>query len=347
MKFVKTFKYIFCFIFIPFLQHAQTGGYNSFTLLDIPFSARSVALGTDFITVKDKDLSLVVNNPSLLNEKMNKTISISQSLLAVSINTGMFNYAFKTKFGLFAPSVRYVSYGTFTRTNEYGIDEGKFHPFEAIIGSAYSRQLNPRISVGANLNLLFSQLETYNSWGMSFDLAGTYQSKDSLFTATALVKNIGYQFKNYNGKEKDPLPTDFQLGVSYKIKHAPFRFSILAHHLNKWDLTYRDPNLKETKDPLTGEVIPVKYASWGEKLARHFTYQIEIVFPKALQIYFAFDYHRRQEMKMASRPGLSGFSTGINLNFKKFTITYGFAYYARSGMQNMLSLSSNISSWRK
>ena len=347
MNIVKFYLYLMTLVFLPRIFYAQIGGKTTFPMLDMGFSARSIALGTDFISVKDQDVTMALNNPSLLNEKMLHQGSVNQSFSAGGISYGMVNYAFKTKIGLFAPAVRYLNYGTFQRTNNNGTEEGKFNPFDAIIGTSYSRMLNPRISVGANLNVIFSQLEIYNAFGISLDLASAYQSKDSNLLVTVIAKNAGFQFKDYYTKSKQSLPIEFQMAISYKIKHAPFRFSLLAHHLNQWDITYRDPNLKPTKDPLTGEIVSVKYAGWGEKLARHFTYQVEVLISKNITFNLAFDYHRRQEMKLVERPGISGFSTGLNLNFKKISFAYGFAYYSRAGFNNTLTLRSNLSTWRK
>jgi len=137
------------------------------------------------------------------------------------------------------------------------------------------------------------------------------------------------------------------MAFSYKLNHAPFRFSLLAHHLNKWDITYNDPNLKPTIDQLTGDTIPVKYAGFGEKLARHFTYQVEILISKNIHLRGGFDYHRRQEMKLEERPGMAGFTMGLGLYFKKISIDYGFSIYSRAGFNNMLTLSTNLSHWRK
>ena len=335
------------FLCITLSVVAQTGGTSSFPLLDLTFNARAAGLGNDFITAKDKDINLGVANPSLYNESMHNHLSINQALMVGGINYGQVAYGYKLKKGVLGSSIRYVNYGEFTRTDITGTAIGVFNPFECIIGAGYGQQLNPRISVGANLNLIYSQLENYNSFGASIDLAGTYTTKTENLLVTALVKNAGVQFDSYYGETKSPLPTDFQIGTSYKLSHAPFRFSILAHHLNKWDLTYNDPNLKPEIDALTGDTIPVKVAGFGEKLARHFSYSMEILVSKNIHLRTGFDYQRRQELKLETRPGISGFTFGVGLYFKKFSLDYGFSIFSRAGFNNMLTLSTNLSKWRK
>ena len=342
-------KFIFSFFFLllGFSSVSQTGGTTSFALLDLTFNARAAGLGNDFISAKDQDINLGVANPSLYNDKMHNTLSVNQALLSGGINYGQVVYGKKLKVGFLGTSIRYVNYGEFRRTDINGVDQGAFNPFECIIGAGYGKQLNPRISVGTNVNLIYSQLESYSAFGAALDLAGTYTNKNENFLITAMVKNAGIQFKSYYNKQKSPLPAEFQIAGSYKLSHAPFRFSILAHHLNKWNITYVDPNLKPTVDALTGDSIPVKYAGFGEKLARHFTYSVEILASKNIHLRFGFDYQKRQEMKLETRPGIAGLTFGLGFYFKKISIDYGFSVYSRAGFNNMLTLSTNLSRWKK
>lgn len=336
--------------FVCFLSlnlNAQSGGTKTFAFLDLTYNARAAGLGNDFISVKDQDINLGMANPALLNQKMIGQLSVNQAFMAGGVNYGMAAFGFKLKDGVLGTSVRYVNYGEFIRREINGTEAGSFNPFECIISGSYGKQLNPRISVGAGLNLIASQLESYNAFGITADLGGVYTNESENLLVTAFVKNAGIQLKNYTTKEKDELPVEFQMAVSYKLSHAPFRFSLFAHHLNIWDITYNDPTLQPTIDALTGDTIPVKYAGFGEKIARHFTYQAEILISKNLHLRTGFDYHRRQEMKLTDRPGLSGFTFGIGMYFKKFSLDYGFAITSRAGFNNMLTFSTNLGLWRK
>ncbi len=342
------FSVLIICIFFALNLEAQTGGNTTFALLDLPFSARAAALGTDFISVKDQDLNLAIANPSLYNAKMHQQLGFNQAFLASGINYGMVNYARKFKNNLAGgASIRYVNYGKQERRDENGTSLGEFSPAEFIVGAGLGKQLNPQISVGANVNFIYSQLESYNAFGASVDLAGTYELESANLLVTALVKNAGYQFKSYTSNNRGSLPTEFQLAVAHKLKHAPFRFTLLMHHLNQWDLTYVDPNLKPTVDPLTGDTVAVKLPGFGKKLAHHFTYQAEILISKNVHVRAAFDYHRRQEMRVATRPGLAGFSFGLGMYFKRFSLDYGLAIFSVAGYNNMLTLTTNLDKWRK
>jgi hypothetical protein len=328
---------------------AQTGGNSYFPFLNLDYNARSAGLGGDFITVKDKDINLGVLTPSLLNPGMDNTIGFNQALLAGGINYGMLSYGMDlNKLGTIGTYIKYVNYGKFQRTAVNGTDEGTFSPFEMVIGGALGKQLNPRISIGGSVNFIYSQLETYNAFGAYIDMAGTYQNKDENLVVTVRAKNAGVAFNRYvKDGNRAPLPAELQAGISYKLEHAPFRFSILAHNLNRWDLTYLDPTLGPTIDPLTGDTNFVKTPGFLEKFGRHFTYQVELLISKNIHFRTAFDYHRRKEMQLISRPGAAGLSFGLGLYFKKFSLDYGFAIYSRAGFHNVITLSTNLSEWRK
>lgn len=337
------------FLLVSLSLFAQIGGNNSFQSLNLAFNARSAALGNDFITVKDRDQNLGVQNPSLYNSKMNKAFGFNHAVLASGINYGMLNYvrSLDTNRTL-AFNFRYVNYGNMDRLDEAGTNIGKFYAGDFIIGSGYAKQLNPYMSIGLNLNLIYSQLESFSSFGMVGDFGTSYQFKKSATFVTAVAKNIGYQIKPYiKGTERSMPGTEIQLGISHKLKHAPFRFSLLAHHLNKFDITYNDPNLKPEIDPLTGDTVQVKRAGFAEKLFRHFTYQVEILLGKNLHIRSAFDYHRRQELKISERPGLAGFSFGIGMYFKRFNLDYGLIVFSNAGFANLLTINIKLDKLKK
>lgn len=341
-------------IFISFIIYfswyqAQIGGNNSFQNLNLAYNARSAGLGNDFISIKDQDQNLGLQNPSLYNSKMNKKFGFNHAILAGGINYGMLNYARSIDTNrTYCVHLRYLNSGKMDRLDEAGNELGKFNAGDFILGVGYAKQINPLMSIGANVNVLYSQLESFSSFGISADFAANYQFQKSGTFITVVAKNVGYQLKSYvKDTKKVSTPTEIQLAISHKLKHAPFRISILAHHLNQFDLTYNDPNLKPEIDPLSGDTIPVKSAGIGEKIFRHFTYQVEILLGKNLHIRSAFDYHRRQELKVAERAGIAGFSFGVGMYFKRFSLDYGIIAYSAAGYANFVTINLHLDKFKK
>jgi hypothetical protein len=322
---------------------AQIGGNQTFQFLNLPYNARSAALGNDFITVRDQDLNLGVQNPSLYNSKMDKKFGFNQAILASGINYGMLNYARSIDtIHTISANIRYVNYGNMDRMNEAGVNIGSFNAADFIIGVGASKSLNKQMSIGTNVNLIYSQLDNVSSFGIGVDFAAAYQFDNELTFLTVVAKNVGYQLKSYQKGNRYQLPTEAQIGISHKLKHAPFRFSILFHQLNKFDLTYNDLKKKREIDPLTGDTLPLKRASFIEKTFRHLTYQVEILLGKNLHLRAAFDYHRRQELKVTERPGIAGFSFGVGMYFKRFSLDYGLIAFSAAGYSNLLTLNLNL-----
>ena len=335
-------------LFVSFYTFGQSNsGVHGFQFLNSFYTARNIGTGNNLISVFDADITLAAENPALLSDKMDKSIAVNQSLMPTGVNFGSFQYAFRSKVGIFSPIVKYVNFGQFTAMDEAGVAQGQFGALDYSLGMNYSRKFNPVLSLGVGVQLFGSNLERYFALGFSSTFAATYRHKNELFSAAILVKGIGFTFKEYTTAQKTPLPIDVQASLTYKLKHAPFRFSILAKQLNKWDIVYQDPNAKPTYDALTGDTIPVEIPGFGEKLAHHFSLQVELLASKTLHFRTGFDFHRQQQLSVYNRPGLAGFSFGVGLNFKKIRFDYGFLIYSKAGQNHAVGLSTNLSDWKR
>ena len=344
MRFLLLFSIIF-----SNLIFAQIGGNTSFNNLNRVYNARSLALGSYFISQKDRDPSLSINNPALLNSEIIKKFAFNHLFQTGGIQNGMIVYTRNApKINCIQNiSMRYVDYGNNIETNEFGEKIGSFTPLDFIISTGIGKSINQHLSFGTQINLLYSQYTNLNSIGLSIDLGAHYILKDTTQAFSLILKNAGYQLKGFTKERTSELPTEIQLAYTHKLKHAPFRFNYLIHHLNKWDLSYYDPNKKGTIDPLTCYSVLPKKANLIQKTALHITQQIELLLGKNIHLRFAFDYFKRYQMAITNRPGISGFSFGLGMYFKRFSIDYGFSAYSSAGNLNGISFTSSIDQWRK
>ncbi len=335
-------------IFMTISLHAQIGGEGTFTSLNLPYSARHVGLGGNAINAMDDDLSIGLHAPSLLNVNSHKRAVFSHSILASGINYGQFGYAQKIGDNKFwSTSFRYASYGKMDYTLPTGEIAGDFYAGDMIASAGYGHHVNEVVSVGANLNFAFSTLETYQAFGMTLDFSGTLNFADKNTVVTALIRNAGMQFSGYVNKNRERISPNPMIAISHKLEHAPFRLTLLAQHLNRWDITYVDPNEQPYKDPFTNELIEPKRANFLGKTMHHLVFQVEALFGKHFHIRAAFDYRQREEMKITNRAGMSGFSLGFGVMLKKFQFQYGFNAISAAGFNNMFTLSTNINEWKK
>jgi hypothetical protein len=225
-----------------------------------------------------------------------------------------------------------------------------FHAAEYAFNLIYSRKIDSLIHVGLNLKPIYSNLETYSSFAIAIDAGITYHNPDKLFTASIVVRNLGTQLSTYYPKgEYEKLPLDISIGISQGLKHAPFKFYIIADHLEKFDLTYTTKEEEEKKlNAFTGdENKENKFDETMDKVMRHFIFGTEFNITRNLMLRFGYHYRRRQEMKVASRPGTVGFSWGLGIKISKFHISYGRSAFHLYGSPNYFSLSMNLSEFNK
>ncbi|MFM7683891.1 MAG: type IX secretion system protein PorQ [Bacteroidota bacterium] len=322
-------------------------GTNGFQYLNGFYVARNIGTGNNLISVVDNDLVLSSENPALLQKSMANQLALNQTILPTGVNFGSVQYAFNTKFGIFSPLIKYANYGSFEATDIGGNSLGNFGALDYSVGMLYSKEFNPVISLGVGFNVLGSHLETYSAYAFSSIFSAVYKHPNNLFSATLFTKGIGTSFKQYTSNRKTSLPIDVQASLSYKLKHAPFRFSLLAKQLNRWDIVYQDPNEKPTYDALTGDTIPVNKPGFMEKLAHHLNLQVELIASKSLHFRTGFDFHRQQQLRVYNRPGLAGFSFGVGIYLKKVRFDYGVMIYSKAGQNHAVGLSTNLSDWKK
>ena len=340
MKIRSGLTLIFLILFQTSGLLAQVHSQSSFRFVNLVTSPRVAGFGGNMINVKDNDLSLAYTNPALLNPTMDNQVSLSYLNYIAGINYGMFSYAKDVEnVGTFAVNMQFVGYGTFDETDNSGTVIGSFSANQTGINLAGSRQITDRFSAGAQLKFLFSNLERYTAFGMGLDIAGTYHIEEEILTTSLVFKNIGYQLTSYyDGGDKEPLPFEIQIGVSKKMKHAPFRLSLVLENLQQWDLSYIDPNLIGKTDPLTGQPIEINEASFGKKLMLHTVFGLELVFSKNIMVQLGYNYRRRDELKTNEKPALAGFSFGFGAKFGAFKISYALSSFNQAGAANHFGL---------
>lgn len=337
-------------LLIPFSISAQMGGKHTYQFLNLTNSARIAALGGNYLSVKDKDLTLALANPSFIDEDLHTSMALSFVDYFTDVNYGFASYShtFK-KVGSFAATMQFIDYGRFTQADESGQVLGNFNASEYALTIGWGRKLSPHFTIGSNLKFIYSDLADLNSFGMAVDVAGSYFSDKGKMAVTLLLKNIGRQLDPYVKGQTDPLPFEIQLGMSKQFGKLPLRFHILTTHLERWDLTYEDPaNPDPVVDPLTGDSLaPRKFEKWLDKLGRHLVFGVEFMPAKVFSIRVGYNYQRRQEMIIDAKKGLVGLSYGFGFRVSKFSFSYARNHYALGGVPNYITVSTSISAFKK
>jgi len=280
---------------------------------------------------------------------MNNQVALSFVDYYSDINYGFASYMKDIKkIGMFDASMQFINYGKFTSTDATGETYGTFTAGEYAFNLGWGRQLDSLFSIGANLKNIYSHFDAYKSYGIAVDVAGTYSSPKSQFTATFLALNIGRQLKYYVNGNEEPLPFELQLGASKKLAHTPIRLSLVIRHLEKWDMTYTTPGDTITVDPLTGEHLkPKKFAKFMDKGMRHVVFGGEIIPSRNFNIRLGFNYERRKELKVESKLSTVGISWGFGIRIKQFNLSFARARYHLAGSPNTITISTNLSDFTR
>lgn len=322
---------------------AQFGGSYTYAYLNLPPSARISGLGGLNITTFDSDVNFGFQNPALLNPLMDGQLSASHAFLPSGISQGYAAFGKHNKKwnATMGGGILYRSYGSFALTDPNGDRIGSFKAseFAASWGIGYGVG---KLRYGANAKLLYSQLESYNSFGLAADIGAVYVDTAHLFTAGLVFRNIGTQLKPYVTDNYEELPFEIDLGISKRLKHLPLRVSFTLHDLQTLDIRYDDPNAVQEVNIFGSDstAAPKKYTV--DKIAQHLNIAGEFYLGKNAMARIGYDHMTRSEMAIDTRGGLAGFSLGFGMKIKKYSIDYGHEFYSLAGGSNHITIAANL-----
>ncbi len=316
------------FILLLAPLYSQTGGDNTYEFLNLSHSAFANATGGMTVSQSREDLSLPYYNPALLNQSMDNDISLSFSTYFAGITYGYASYARSAEGkGNFAGGISFITYGRFDEADAAGNITGTFSASEYAFNVIYSRIIDSSFTAGINIKPVFSILERYFSAGICADLGISYHNEKLLLDAGMAVKNAGFQIKSHTGERGEPLPFEIIAGVTKRLEHAPFRFSLTVRHIEKPGLTF---DYDTTDDIAEGGL--------GENILKHMILGVELLPVENFWAAAGFNYQRRSELRAEQRTGTAGFSWGFGFRAKAFSLAFGRDTFHLAGAANHLTV---------
>ena len=299
-------------------SQAETGIYR---FLDFSSSARVTALGGMNVSLADNDITMAFQNPALLGEKTHNMLSLNYANFpAFMYGTASYGYNINSR-NFLSAGVQYDDYGTFQGKNEYNQDESTFTAKDIALYLAYARKLSETMTVGTTFKPIFISAEQRTSFGLGFDVGMSYLHEDKDFSAGIAFKNIGAQLKGFysdqTGQFTEPLPFNILAGMSWKLRHAPLRFSFTLHDLQRWDLSYQIDTKNSTEK--------AKEINFADMAFRHTIFGVE--FSPSNNFYVALGYNHRRgaELRAQNFKSLAGFSIGAGVKISKFHAAFSIA----------------------
>ncbi len=318
---------------------AQVGGQRGFAFLELPTNAKVAALGGVNVTALGHDVNTVASNPALLNEEMDRQLSLSYVGYLADIKQSSVAYGFNhDKRGRWAIGLNYLNYGDFVQRDATGMQEGAFSVNDYTLGLSHARQ-SDAFTLGATAKLAVSSMAGNKAVGFLADIGGIFKHPEQDFTVGLAFKNVGYQVKAFDGGARAAMPFDAQLGVGFKPEHMPVRLSLTAHRLYRFDVVYLDPTAPGQLDADGNEVK--EKAKAGDKIARHFVVGTEFLFSKNFQVRAGYNHLRRRELRLDNAVGGAGFSVGAMLRIRTFELNYASAFLHPSGGSHYITVSTD------
>lgn len=286
----------------------------AFDFLRVETGAKASSLAGAFDTYTD-DPNAMFYNPGSLSTITNNKVSAGFGKYLLDMNFGTLAYAQKYKdIGWFGIGVKYFNYGSFDRADESGTPTGEtFNANDLMVSVGYGNYIYEKINYGITVKYIYSGIAEYKSSALAMDFGMQYHMPESQLSLSFGVLNLGAQLSSYIST-KEKLPLDIRVGVSKRLEHTPVRLNVTFAKLN------------ESR----------------EKLVQHFkafSIGAEFIFSDYVSARLGYDNESRQDMKLGTSLGISGFSTGLGIRFaEKYVFDYSLNSLGKVGSTHRVNL---------
>tara|TARA_R110002050_G_scaffold97971_2_gene203618 strand:- start:2063 stop:3046 length:984 start_codon:yes stop_codon:yes gene_type:complete len=316
---------------------AQVGGEATYQFLNLVSSPRQAALGGKVLTNVDYDVTQALFNPATINADMDNQLALNYTsyLGGISYGTAAYAYTVDRHTQTFHAGITYVNYGSFDGYDENGNSTGTFTGNEAALSMGYALQIGySDFYFGANVKLITSKLEQYNSLGAAVDLGLLYINEDLDFHAAFAVRNFGTQITTYAGLNES-LPFEVDFGMSQRLENVPIRWHITFENLQDWPIAR--PNPARITSDLGGNSSSEKIGFLGQVI-RHTILGAELFPEGGFNIRLGYNFRRGEELRIVDQRNFSGISAGFSIKMNKMRFSYTHAKYTSAANSNFFGL---------
>lgn len=316
---------------------AQFGGQRSFQFLNLPATARTAALGGVNVSSFDGDVQMFLSNPALMDSTLDHKAAVTYQSLVADLNYGSISYVRDiTTPGIWGAAIQYLNYGEFQGFDASGSPTGTFRGSEFALTVGYARPLGP-ITMGANLKLTTSGIAGFNASVLSLDIGGAFRHPQEDLTVGLTFKNIGVVLRDYTTSSDSEIPFDVQLGVTFKPKYMPFRFTLTAYNLGLINEgLYDQPGAGEGQELSTADRI-FRQVALGTEILVHQNFNLRV----------GYNHLLRQELRLTETSGGAGISFGFLLHIKTIALAYTRSIYHTGGGYDYFTLASDLNNFIK
>ena len=302
---------------------AQPGGsLSSFQLLRFDASARTAALGGAYTAVADGDVNALFYNPAIPGPSTSRIPSLSYLNHLSGIDAGTLAYSQTVEdWGTtLSGGLRFVQWGgDIQRRNERGERTGTFSAGDVALTLGAARAMGPRLQYGANVHLLYSQIDNVQATALATDLGMLYRLPTQQLTVGASLRHLGTSIGGF----ETALPLDLQFGVSKRLAHLPLLLSLTAYDLNEAG---------------TG----IEGGSTVDHVLGHLTFGGELQLGTALRLRLGYNHRRSQDLGFGDGVSLGGLGGGFGLALGGITVDYAYNSWSELGGLHQFTLRTDL-----
>jgi hypothetical protein len=271
------------------------------------------------------DISTISANPALLDSTHHQQISATYLNYLAGINMGVVSAAYhQPHWGTFGTQLRYMNYGSITRTDVNGTDLGSFTPQDIALQLHASRELLPRFRGGVQLSLIHQRYDQFRSTGLLADFGVTYHLIGQQAQIGVTLQSVGGQLSTFNGA-REPIPLNLTVGYAQQLKYLPLRLHIGIEQLHNWD----------------SQLDNGREISKGKLLLQKIMLGVEFDLGDHLQARLGYQSATASSLNLDRRVDPSGLRAGIGLTIRAFQLDVGYHSFSSLGGVTMLTLRTN------
>jgi len=311
-------KKLIVFLLLITLVNQALAQDSPFGFLRIAYGGRTAALGGSTEALNGTPDMLFTNPASIFTCDSN-SIHITFIKHVIDINSGVGAYILPIdeKYGKFAISTGFTSYGSFNYADNSGNLSGNtFTANDFSLGFTYANNFEENFTYGITSKFIYTGIEEMSTSALLFDAGLQYSFADERTNIGLSILHAGFQLTKLNDVDDD-IPLDVRIGVNHRLKGLPLLLNIGFHHL------------ADSTD------------SFSDKL-KFFSIGGEFSFGQYLKIRLGYDNQIRSLTKNESDKGLNGLSAGIGLKTQRISFDYGVNQYGAGAMLHRLSLNLSV-----
>ena len=319
--------------FIPLTGWTQIGGQLGYQSLNLATNPRAAALGGTSISLADGDISQFFENPATLDSVKSENIffQINPYFADVFVYSGAYTFDVGT-IGTFAAGINYVNYGSFEMTDETGNQLGIFQAQDYTLQIGKAHRVGP-FTLGANLKLSYSSIESYSSTAILMDVGGVFRVNKN-WTVGLTFENMGVRISDYPSLSSPEIPFDVKLGTTFKPEYMPLRFTLTTTNLVNENVVEEENTVGRS-----GNTI--------DKVWKRVNLGTELLLSKNFQLLIGYSHKRKQELRLEDVGGGVGFSYGIMMRVKRIELRFSRATYHVAGGSSFISLRTDLNDFKK